>query len=345
MPIETAVIGCGSFARAIHLPNIQESSDYRLRAVVDIDVDLARRVAEQFGASHSSADYMAILSDPAIELVFICTRHFQHAAMALEAVNAGKHVLVEKPMAMKLEELRPIAEAVRREGVTFTVGFNRRYSPVSKKARELLEGREYPLLVNYRMVDGIWRHPWALDPEIGGGRIISEAVHLFDFCTYMVGAEPVRIYAEGGALSHPEIPDTQDNAVMTLKFADGSIACVTIGDLGNAEYPKERVELFPGDRSIVIDNYQRLELHGFEGEQDTVLPEVDKGFVQELAELADAVRRGSPAPITEIDGARATLCAVKAVEAIRTNQPQDLNLAAVVGRSQNLVELAFDTHQ
>ena len=344
MPIQTAVVGCGSFARAIHLPNLRESPDYELRAVVDIDLDRARDTADQFGAPHYSADYGSVLSDPQVELVVICTPHFQHAEMALQAVNASKHVLVEKPMAMKVEELAPIVEAVRRQEVTFAVGFNRRYSSLSKKARQLLEGREYPLLINYRMVDAIWRHPWALDPEVGGGRIISEAVHLFDFCAYMVGAEPVRIFAEGGALTHPEIPETQDNATMTLKFADGSLASLTIGDLGNAEYPKERVELFPGERAILIDNYERLESHGFEGEQDIVLPAVDKGFAQELAELAEAIRNHSKAPITEIDGARATLCAVKAVEAIRTGQPQKIDLMAAVNRSWDGTELAFGLH-
>lgn len=335
MPVQSAVIGCGSFARYIHLPNIVSSPDYCLYAAVDSDLGRARETAEEFGAGNYLTDYQAILSDANVELVFICTPHNQHARMALDAVRAGKHVLVEKPMAMKLEELGPIAKAVRAQGVTFTVGFNRRYSQLSGKARQLLERREYPLLINYRMVDTIWRHPWALDPEIGGGRLIAEAVHLFDLCSFLVGCEPVRIYAEGGNLTHPEIPDTQDNAVITLKFADGSIAGITIGDLGSSDYPKERVELFLGERTVLIDDYQLLEAHGFEGEHNVALPEVDKGFAQELVELAKAIREHRPAPITEIDGARATLCAIKGVEAIKTGQAQTLDLAAEIGMSWN----------
>ncbi len=211
------------------------------------------------------------------------------------------------------------------------MGFNRRYSSLSCEAHQLLAGREYPLLLVYRMVDTIWRHPWALDPEVGGGRIISEAVHLFDFCAYIVGAEPVSISAMGGALTHPEIPDTQDNAVMTLSFADGSIASITIGDLGNADYPKERIELFAGERTIVIDNFQRLEGYGFDGRRETSLPDIDKGFVRELTELAEAIRKRVPAPITEVDGARATVCALKAIEAIRTGRAQTLDPAEYGG--------------
>ena len=332
MPVQSAVIGCGNFARFIHLPNIVASPEYHLYAVVDTDSVRAREAAEQFGADHYVTDYQAILADPKVELVFICTPHNQHAPMALDAVNAGKHVLVEKPMAVKLEDCRPIVEAVRRQGVTFTVGLNRRYSEISRKAKLLLEGRKYPLLLNYRMVSDIWRHPWALDPEIGGGRLIAEGVHVFDMCSYLVGSEPVRIYAEGGNLTHPEIPGAHDNAVITIKYADGSIAGITIGDLGNVEYPKERVEMFLGDRTVVINDYQLLEAYGFKGERNLALPEVDKGFVRELVQLASAIREQKPAPITEIDGTRATLCAVKGIEAIKTGQAQVVDLAAVMGK-------------
>jgi predicted dehydrogenase len=161
---------------------------------------------------------------------------------------------------------------------------------------------------------------------------MSEAVHIFDFCAYMTGSEPVRIFAEGGALTHPEIAGTQDNAVMIVKFAEGSIASITHGDLGSAGYPKERVEFFFGERTVVIDNYQHLEASGFGREQAASLPEVDKGMRQELEELAKAIRSSSRAPVTEVDGARATLCAVRALDAINTGQAQEVDLASLIGR-------------
>ena len=331
MAIQVAVVGCGNFARAIHLPNILKLPEYQLRLVVDADVPRARDTAEQFQVPDHSCSYDDALSNAEIDLVIICTPHNQHAQMAIQAVNAGKHVLVEKPMAMKLEELKPVVDEVRRQGVTFTVGFNRRYSELSKKAKHLLDGRKYPLLINYRMVNNIVSHPWALDPEIGGGRIISEVVHLFDYCAFMVGEEPVRIWAEGGNLTHPDIPGTIDNAAITLNFRGGSIVNILVGDLGSDRYPKERVELFSDERTIVIDDYVSLETRGFEEDLNITLPTVDKGFVQELVELAEAIRSRSPAPVTETDGARATLCAVGAMEAIRTGQVQMLDLSPYVG--------------
>jgi len=270
------------------------------------------------------------LSDTNIDLVVICTPHNQHAEMAIRAVNAGKHVLVEKPMALKLDELRPVVEAVRKAGVTFTVGLNRRFSELSRAAKRLTKGRKYPLLINYRMVNDIVRHPWALDPEIGGGRIISEAVHLFDLVYFLVGAEPIRVYAEGGNYTHPELPGTQDNAVMTVRFADESIASITIGDLGSAAYPKERVEIFSDERTIVVDDYVRMETRGFEEDAGIALPAVDKGFVRELEALATAIASHSPAEVTEADGARATLCAVKTVDAIFNGSAQKVDLGAYI---------------
>lgn len=327
MPVQVAVIGCGSFARGVHLPNLRTlSEEYTLRAVADIDGDLAKKTGEEFGATYYTTDYREILSDPQIEFTIICTRHDQHGPMSLEAVEAGKHVLVEKPMATKLEHLRPLLEAIRRKGVIFSVGHNRRYSPLSRKLSEMVRDREYPVMVNYRMVDEIWQHPWALDPEKGGGRIISESVHLFEFATWLVGAEPVRVYAEGGQLTHPHIPDTHDNVIVVMRFADGSLATFAHGDLGSAKYPKERIEVFFGRKTAVIDNFERLEAFGFPEKQEIVLPAMDKGMLMELRELASVIRGGVRDTVTELDGARAVLCALMAIESIRTGTPQTINL-------------------
>lgn len=327
MPIRMAVVGCGSFARFVHLPNIQRSPEYILRAVVDSDVEIARKAAEEFGAEYSSNEYETVLADNDVDLVMICTPHHLHASMSLAAIHAGKHVFVEKPMALKREDLPSLVKAVRERGVIMLVGFNRRCAPLISKAKELLEERKLPLMINCRMVDAVWRHPWALNPDIGGGRILSEAVHLFDLCSYLVDCEPVRVFAEGGAFTHPEIPGTQDNAVIAMKFADDSddsIASITIGDLGHSGYPKERVELFFGERTILIDNYQRLEVYGCREERGITLPEVDKGLSQELSEIAKAIRGELTVAATEVDGARATICALKAIEAVHTGCAQNI---------------------
>lgn len=330
MMIRAAVVGCGNFACAIHLPNIVKNPAYELRAVVDNQIEAAEKAASEFGAAYATSDYGRVLNDEKVDLVIICTPHNSHAELSLQAVHAGKHVLVEKPMALKLEEIPPLLSAVRSAGVILSVGFNRRYAPLMHKARELAKGRTYPMVINYRIVDEIWHHPWALDPHIGGGRILSESVHIFDLCSFLIGCEPTRIYAEGGALSHPDTPDTQDNAVMVLRYEDGSIVSITHGDLGNAAYPKERAEMFLGHKTIVVDNYQQMEAVGFGEPIHIECDTVEKGFVEELNELAKAITFGhSDNLASEIDGARATLCAVKAIEAITTGAVQPLDLSFV----------------
>jgi len=331
MKIGTAVIGCGSFARAIHLPNIRRNNAYALRAVMDTNAELAQHTATEFNALYGTSNYADVLDDSEVTLVVICTPHDSHARLSLQAVEARKHVLVEKPMALTLSDAQTLVRAVKRAGVILSVGFNRRYAPLMRKAKELVSERKGPMIINYRIVDEIWQHPWALDPKVGGGRILSESVHMFDLCTYLIGCEPVRIYADGGALTHPDIPDTQDNAVMLLRYDDGSIVSITHGDLGSAAYPKERAEMFIGRKTLVVDNYQHLEGAGFEEQIDTSLDTAEKGFTEELEELANAIN-GTPSGhlANHIDGARATLCAVKAIEAIRSGCVQAIDLPSLL---------------
>ncbi len=331
MSIVTGVIGCGSFARGIHLPNIAKLPQFELKAVADLNNELAEKAAKDFGASYGTSEYERLLEDDDIELVVICTPHNSHASLALEALNAGKHVLVEKPMALRLEEIPPLIEAVRSSNLVFSVGLNRRYSPLIQKAKDLMVGRKGPSMLSYRIVDQLWQHPWALDPEVGGGRILSETVHVFDVCAYLLGSEPNRIFAEGGALTHPDMPDTQDNAIMVLKFDDGSIVSIVHGDLGNAAYPKERIEMFIGGKTIVIDNFEHLEAVGFGDPIHIRLPEVDKGFVQELEALSCAIEGNASGDlVTVIDGARSVLCAIKAIESIKTGLPQKIELQSII---------------
>src|SRR2546421_988813 len=237
-PIGVAVVGCGGFATGIHIPNLAELPAYRLHAVADVDEARAQRVAEQYGVAYATTDYTRILTDPAVELVVITTPHNEHAAMASAAARAGKHILLEKPMGMSAEETSSVVRAVRAAGVRFAIGFNRRFAPLSQRLATLLAERPQPWMLRYRMVDAVWTH-WAINPVLGGGRIISESCHIFDYLCWLTGSEPLRIFAEAGALTHPQYPTTQDNAVITLRFANGSMAAITHGDLGHNDYPKE----------------------------------------------------------------------------------------------------------
>jgi predicted dehydrogenase len=324
-PIGVAVVGCGGFATGMHIPNLAALPAYRLHAVADVDEARARRVAEQYGLSYATADYTRILVDPAVELVVITTPHNEHATMAIATARAGKHILLEKPMGMSPDETRAVVRAVREAGVTFAIGFNRRFAPLSQRLSALLAERPQPWMVRYRMVDAVWTH-WAIDPVMGGGRIISETCHIFDYLCWLTGSEPLRVFAEAGALTHPQYPTTQDNAVLTLRFANGSLASVTHGDLGHNAYPKECIEVFCGHGALVLTNFQRLEAFGFPAQEPLVeLPAIDKGHRRELEVLAEAIRSVQRVPIDERVGARAMALCFAAIASARSGQSATLD--------------------
>jgi predicted dehydrogenase len=185
-------------------------------------------------------------------------------------------------------------------------------------------------MIHYRMVDAVWKH-WAIDPVLGGGRIISETCHIFDYLCWLTGSEPIRVFAEAGSMTHPRYPDTQDNAVITLRFANGSIASITHGDLGHNGYPKESIEIFSGHGTIVLTNFLRLQAFGFtEQETPIELPAIDKGHRRELEVLAEALRAGTAPPIDERAGARAMTLCFAAIESARTGKAIELNTAETI---------------
>jgi len=229
--INIAVVGAGSFAKSMHLPNLQRLSHlYHIRAIVSATGSNAEVTAQRFGADYASTNYEDVLNDPDVDVMLICTRHNLHARQAIQAIRAGKAVFLEKPMALNQAELNELVTVLKDTGVPFTVGFNRRFSPAAIRAKELIEQRTNPLIVVYRVNAGYipldnWVHG-----EEGGGRIIGEACHMFDLFNYFTGAEveSIEVSAISPATEHIS---SRDNFVATLKYTDGSV-CTLIYTAG-----------------------------------------------------------------------------------------------------------------
>ncbi len=323
--IQVGVIGCGKFARSVHLPNIAKVSDLRLRATCDIILKRARDEGDMYAADYFTDDPEAIFSDDEIDLCVITTRHDTHAELTIRCFEAGKHVLVEKPMCITPAEADEILTAAAEAGVVYTVGHNRRYSPLSERAVNALVNHPKPWIVGYRMVDQRWDGHWALDPDIGGGRLISEAGHIFDFLCNLLDADPVRIFAQGGAITHPDTPETQDNAVIVLTFDDGSLATCIHGDIGHRDRPKELIEIFANEAVAVIDDFRSLHTFGLDGAADITLETQDKGHLRELELLAAAIAAGEGMPVDGAAAARAMSCTFAALESMRTGTAIELD--------------------
>jgi predicted dehydrogenase/threonine dehydrogenase-like Zn-dependent dehydrogenase len=324
--IGVAVIGAGGFARAYHLPNIQENPIFELKAVVNRTAVAAKKAAEKFGAQSYTTDYQEAIRNIDVNLVVIGTRHNLHAPIAIAAAKMGKNIFVEKPLAMTYEQCKEVYETVTAEKVHLAVGFNRRFSPLAQKVKRLAEKRKNPLVIHMTVnSSGMKTEHWINDPVEGGGAIIGEGCHFFDLAGWLVGAEPRRIYAEKLNSHNPAIVD-DNNIVCIISYADGSVFSLTYTTIGHENYPKEKVEVFMDGGVAAIDDFKELTIAGLSGDGEK-LAKSDKGQLELLKRYGEALKSGvGNQDLPDVlDGVKATVCALKAIDALRTGKPQDFS--------------------
>jgi predicted dehydrogenase/threonine dehydrogenase-like Zn-dependent dehydrogenase len=316
--IRIALVGAGGFARAAHLPNLQTLKDrFQLQAVVSRNGQTAMQAAQQFGAAYASTDYSAVLQDPDVDAVIIATRHHLHGSMALEALRAGKHALVEKPLALTAAELAALDDFIASSDggpcPVLLTGYNRRFSTYARALARLLEGRSGPFLLNYRMNAGyIPRDHWVHGHE-GGGRNLGEACHIYDLFTFLAGAQAVDVSARS------IVPASQhylrnDNFVATIAFKDGSVATLTYTALGNKEYSKEVADLYVDGKVARLDDYKHLHVYGVRGGGLRTAVQ-EKGLKEELLAFANGIAAGQwPIPWwQQLQSARIALAVESAI--------------------------------
>lgn len=299
-PVSLAVVGAGSFAKGMHLPNIRDMGElYQLHTVISRTGHNAVATAKQFGAANASTDFESTLQDAGVDAVLIATRHNKHAGMVLKALSAGKHVLVEKPLAITQEELEQInafyAQGRGPQPILLT-GFNRRFSPHARRIKELVSARTNPMVLSYRMNAGyIPLDHWVHTGE-GGGRNIGEACHIYDLFTFLTGSKIASVTAQAITPKTGYYSAT-DNFVATLAFADGSVATLTYTAAGSRDYPKEQLEVFVDGMTIAMTDFKSLQVTGSKAAGlETKLQE--KGQKEELVAFAEAIKTGGDWPIS-----------------------------------------------
>jgi len=323
--VNVGVIGCGGFARHMHLPNMRADGRFRIRAACDLDETRARSVAEEYSCAYFTTDPDRVIRDESLELVVITTRHDTHADLSIRAARAGKHVLCEKPMGVTPEECRAVFRAVRESGVRYTIGYNRGLAPLVGRARERLDAIGAPFVVYHRMQNYIRDH-WLLDSAIGGGRLVGEGCHVFDMFCVLAGAEPVRISGAGGMLTGNPNLSLPDTAAVTMAFDNGVAATMIVSSVGcNNGLSKEWTEIYCRDAAITIDDFKVMTVHTPEAVETTELPAVDKGHRREIGLLADALLDGTQEPNNVVQAMRGAICSFKANEAIRTGTAQSIS--------------------
>lgn len=294
--VRIGVIGAGNYLRGMLLPKFK-SAGAEFHAIATATGVSAIDVGKQFGFRSAVSAAEDVINDANINLVVIGTRHDTHADLARQALAAGKHVLVEKPLALNDEDLDAVLEVARNSNGRLLVGFNRRFSPLAVAAKEFFAGRQSPLSIVYRVNAGqIRRDQWQQDAE-QGGRIIGEVCHFVDLMQFLTGAPPVSVFAESISGCSHQIVD-EDSVMITLRFADGCNGIIAYLAEGDKSLAKERVECFGDGKSFVLDDFRSATSYKNGREHKTKLRQQDKGQAEEVRRALAVVLEGSPAPIT-----------------------------------------------
>lgn len=314
--IGISMIGAGNYATSNLLPPLKEHPQADLRSLMTASGRTAASVASQFGFRSCVGSFEDAL-DGETDAVVIATRHNTHAEFTAKALRAGKHVFVEKPLALTWDELEAVHDALSATSDRqLQVGFNRRYAPLTQEVLSHLANVHSPRVIAIRVNAGsIPSDHWIQDPAVGGGRIIGEACHFIDLACALAGADPVEVHAV--AASKPNVPLLlNDCVVISLRFANGSVASVTYTSSGPKAQAKERVEVFGGGRSAVIDDFRTATLYeGDAGTREVRQRAQDKGQRAMLTGWIEGLKSGrsQTAVSTFLAVSAATIAAVESL--------------------------------
>ncbi len=348
-PLGWALIGCGGIGNH-HSQWAVSTPDVGVRAFCDIDADAASRYYEQFEGDYYTTDPMRIFSDPDVDIVAIATPHSTHADLAVAALHAGKHVYLEKPMAMNTADCLRIYKAMQAAGTKLMINFSIRFSGATRAIKSRLQPPKVSHAQCMVRRDDLTRWQW--DAEIGGGPLYDVGVHLVDLLCWMHDAPPVEVFATGGQVTHGgELADPYlnaqhgcvegntsrkrrafnivDTAAATIRFANDSVATMLMSDAGyNTVLSKWFFQFFDGEQSAVL--YEHFRKVTFTA-PDPVTGELTSETltpppIERLPLLIDAIRNDTDPYVPVYPGILATLLLEKITESIHSGRPQEIEL-------------------
>jgi predicted dehydrogenase/threonine dehydrogenase-like Zn-dependent dehydrogenase len=307
------IIGAGNFTSAMILPCLKKTQA-KLKYIASAGGLTGTVLAKKYNIANSTTDNNSILNDNDVDLVMVTTRHNSHASLVIQALDHGKHVFVEKPLALNLAELDQIIDATEKSKKTVTVGFNRRFAPLAVKMKTLLGNSGSPMNIVATMNAGfIPSNVWVHDMEVGGGRIIGEACHFIDLISFITNSQVVSVCMNALG-QHPM--DNTDNATILLKYENGTNAVINYFANGSKAYSKERVEVYNQERTLVMDNWRKLTGYGFKS-FSTESSGQDKGHQSQFNFLIDSVTKGGKQVIPFDQIINTTKASFAAIESLR----------------------------
>ncbi len=311
------IIGAGNYTKMTMLPALKGSGAI-YKYIASASGVNGTVLAKKYKFSKSTTDFNEIIKDEDVDIILITTRHNQHAAQVIASLNQGKHVFVEKPLALNPKELDSIIEAYKNapNKPTLTVGFNRRFSPHAIAVKKAL-GNSGPLNIIATMNAGhIPSNVWIHDLKIGGGRIIGEACHYIDLANYLTGSKVISVCMNGLG-SHPD--ESTDNACILLKYENGSNVVLNYFSNGSKSYSKERIEIYNQERTIIINNFIKTEAFGFKNFKG-LKTSLDKGHKNQFNELINRIKNDGR-PLIDFDSIiNTTKASFAAIQSLKENK-------------------------
>ncbi len=306
------IIGAGNFTKGMIVP-ILKKLKAPIKYIASSGGLSATSTAKKYKIANATTNYMDILNDPEVDAVLVTTRHNAHAKQVLECIEKGKHVFVEKPLALTLGELEEIERAYHQSNVKLMLGFNRRFSPFIQDAKKQLGNTNHPISVIATMNAGfIPEDHWVQDMNVGGGRIIGEACHFIDLISYLTGSKVEKIIMNAIG---PDYKAGTDNASILLRYQNGSQGVINYFSNGSKAYSKERIEVYSQGKTMVVDNFRKSYYYGFKS--SGMSKSQDKGHYNQFKLFLDNIKEGGPELIPFDDIMNTSRAAIKAVESLQ----------------------------
>ena len=294
--VGVSFIGAGNYASSVLLPAVDRASGVRLEGLVTATGISSDRLSKKYDFRFYGTDSDAVMSDDATDLVIIATRHSTHAELAIRGLQSGKHVFVEKPMAITPDQLTELDEVEANARGSLTVGVNRRFAPMVVQAKQAMQGLG-PKQIVYRVNSGpVPADSWIQLADEGGGMLVGEMVHFVDVMQYLSGSRPESVHAKSVRTQLDTVND-RDNLVITIGYGDGSVGVLAYNTLGDKSAPKERIEVFGGGTVVAVDDFRRLSITVGGKTVTKKSASQDKGQTAMIEAVLRSIRMDGRAPI------------------------------------------------
>ena len=326
--LKIGLAGAGNLAKWAHLPAINKVVGAKLHAVYSSSGARGKSYALRFGAKYACSDYEEMVKDADIDVILISSVSQNHAREIIVALKAGKHVFVEKPMAVSIDECREIYKAVKESGKHVCVGFNRRFTPYYVEMKRQLTGRTTPMIVTTRMNSpGMRGSFWGGDPRFGGATV-GEGCHFVDLMYWLTKSEPVSVSAQSFPIGNQE-PLGINNIVASIRFADGSVGNFLYSTVGSEASAGEYVEVFSQGVGVSSEDFKRLTIKKSSRKSKSKMF-ADKGYIEQMESFVFNLKAGKAPEVSVIDGARATIVCLLIIESATTQRAIDFDLIDIL---------------